>query len=463
LTITSAAADPETVDHRDPEARLRALFDRGTLRLLQPRDDSGMLSGRGEIDGVPAIAYASDGTKMGGAMGDEGCRHVVDAIDSAVRERVPVIGLWHSGGARLAEGVVALDAVGQVFAAMVRASGRVPQISVVLGPAAGGAAYGPALTDIVIMSGAGRIFVTGPEVVRSVTGEQVDMERLGGPEPHGRRSGVVHVTTKDDESALETARKLAALLGRQGRVSPADVVDVDLGSLLPVETNRAYDVKPVVNGLLDAPGLELHAKWAPNVVTTLGRFGGRTVGVIANNPLRLGGCLDAASAEKAARFVRMCDALGVPLIVVVDVWLFRTRWGLRTRAVGEHPKAADTVGINVLAMRYRNVIIGGAIAGIGGAYFTFQVGQFQKNITSGYGFIALAAVIFGRWSPRGAVGAALLFGFATAMQTTLSINVPSIPSDVIAMLPYLATIFAVAGLVGKVRAPAADGEPYVKE
>jgi simple sugar transport system permease protein len=151
------------------------------------------------------------------------------------------------------------------------------------------------------------------------------------------------------------------------------------------------------------------------------------------------------------------------LIVVVDVWLFRTRWGLRTRAVGEHPKAADTVGINVLAMRYRNVIIGGAIAGIGGAYFTFQVGQFQKNITSGYGFIALAAVIFGRWSPRGAVGAALLFGFATAMQTTLSINVPSIPSDVIAMLPYLATIFAVAGLVGKVRAPAADGEPYVKE
>ena len=135
-------------------------------------------------------------------MGTEGCQHIVDAIDLAVRERVPVVGLWHSGGARLAEGVVALDAVGQVFAAMVRASGRVPQISVVLGPAAGGAAYGPALTDIVIMSGAGRIFVTGPEVVRSVTGEQVDMERLGGPEPHGRRSGVVHVTTKDDESAL---------------------------------------------------------------------------------------------------------------------------------------------------------------------------------------------------------------------------------------------------------------------
>ncbi|WP_151083199.1 ABC transporter permease [Nocardioides cynanchi] len=150
------------------------------------------------------------------------------------------------------------------------------------------------------------------------------------------------------------------------------------------------------------------------------------------------------------------------LIIAVDVWLFRTRWGLRTRAVGEHPKAADTVGINVLAMRYRNVIIGGAIAGLGGSYFIFQVGQFQKNITSGQGFIALAALIFGRWSPRGAVAAALLFGFASAMQLTLSINAPSIPSNVVAMLPYLATIVAVAGLVGKVRAPAADGEPYVK-
>jgi acetyl-CoA/propionyl-CoA carboxylase carboxyl transferase subunit len=215
---------------------------------------------------------------------------------------------------------VALDGVGQVFSAMVRASGRVPQISVVLGPAAGGGAYGPALTDIVIMGPAGRVFVTGPEVVRSVTGEQVDMERLGGPEAHGRRSGVVHITTKDDESALSEARKLAKLLGAQGRVSPADAAeDRDLAATMPAETARAYDVKPVVKALLDEPGVELHAKWAPNIVTTVGRFGGRTVGVIANNPMRLGGCLDASSGEKAARFVRMCDSLGVPLIVLVDV------------------------------------------------------------------------------------------------------------------------------------------------
>ncbi|SCG39369.1 acyl-CoA carboxylase subunit beta [Micromonospora halophytica] len=323
MTTTAVSADTSTADHRDPEVRLRALFDAGSLRLCVPRDASGVLWARGEVAGVPVVGYATDATRMGGAMGTEGCRRVVDAIDTAVRERVPVVGLWHSGGARLAEGVVALDAVGQVFAAMVRASGRVPQISVVLGPAAGGAAYGPALTDIVVMSGAGRIFVTGPEVVRSVTGEQVDMERLGGPEPHGRRSGVVHVTCADDEAALGQARTLAALLGRQGRLSPDDVpvgdAGHDLAARMPAETNRAYDVKPVVKALLDAPGVELHAKWAPNVVTTLGRFAGRTVGVVANNPLRLGGCLDASSAEKAARFVRMCDSLGVPLIVLVDV------------------------------------------------------------------------------------------------------------------------------------------------
>jgi len=152
------------------------------------------------------------------------------------------------------------------------------------------------------------------------------------------------------------------------------------------------------------------------------------------------------------------------LVIGVDIALFRTRWGLRTRAVGEHPKAADTVGIKVLAMRYRNVIIGGAVAGLGGAYFSVvSVSGFTKNMTSGNGFIALAAVIFGRWSPRGATAAALLFGFASALQNLLAITVPSIPSNFLAMLPYLVTILAVAGLVGRVRAPGADGEPYVKD
>jgi acetyl-CoA/propionyl-CoA carboxylase carboxyl transferase subunit len=320
VTTVQAAPTIPTPDPRDPEDRLRRFFDAGSLRTLAARDTSGVLAARGTVAGSPAIAYCSDATIMGGAMGIDGCRHIVDAIDTAVRERVPVIGIWHSGGARLAEGVVALHAVGEVFAAMVRASGRIPQISVVLGPAAGGAAYGPALTDLVIMGPAGRVFVTGPEVVRSVTGEVVNQEQLGGPDTHGRRSGVVHLVTDSEAEALESARQAVELLSAQGSFAPAEhEEDVDLRALLPEQPQRAYDVKPLIAALLDGPGLELHPRFAPNVITTLGRLAGRTVGVIANNPIRLGGCLDSASAEKAARFVRMCDAFGVPLVVLVDV------------------------------------------------------------------------------------------------------------------------------------------------
>ena len=170
MTTVQAAPTVPTSDPRDPEDRLQRFFDDGSMELLAARDTSGVLAARGTVAGSPAIAYCTDATIMGGAMGVDGCRHIVDAIDAALRARVPVVGIWHSGGARLAEGVTALHAVGEVFAAMVRASGRVPQISVVLGPAAGGAAYGPALTDLVIMGPAGRVFVTGPDVVRSVTG-----------------------------------------------------------------------------------------------------------------------------------------------------------------------------------------------------------------------------------------------------------------------------------------------------
>jgi acetyl-CoA/propionyl-CoA carboxylase carboxyl transferase subunit len=318
-------AAPATMT-RDPEARLQALFDPGTVRLLTPHDDSGALAARGQIDGMPAVSFASDPKVQGGAMGTAGCAAIVAAYDEAIAQGAPVIGLWHSGGARLREGVESLHAVGTVFAAMTRASGVVPQISVVLGAAAGGAAYGPALTDVVILSEHGRIFVTGPDVVRSVTGEDVDMARLGGPEPHSRRSGVVHVVVPSDFVAIERARELALLLGAQGNIDvgarqPGTGQDgtPDLASFLPDSPRRAYDVKPVIGALLDGPGIELHPRWAPNVVTLLGRLAGRTVGVIANNPLRLGGCLDSTSAEKAARFVRMCDAFGIPLVVLVDV------------------------------------------------------------------------------------------------------------------------------------------------
>ncbi len=314
---------------RDPEVRLAALFDAGTLHLLTPHDASGALAATGRIDGMPAVAFASDPRVQGGATGSAGCAAIVAAYDEAMAMEAPVIGLWHSGGARLREGVESLHAVGTVFAAMTRASGIVPQISVVLGAAAGGAAYGPALTDVVVMSDHGRIFVTGPDVVRSVTGEDVDMARLGGPEPHSRRSGVVHVVAADDAEALTQARRIALLLGDQGAIDLTtgdldpggplgDQAGADLAALLPESRRRAYDVHPLLAGLLDEPGIELHPRWAPNVVTMLGRLAGRSVGLVANNPLRLGGCLDAISAEKAARFVRMCDAFGVPLVVVVD-------------------------------------------------------------------------------------------------------------------------------------------------
>jgi acetyl-CoA/propionyl-CoA carboxylase carboxyl transferase subunit len=311
---------PREEDPRHPLKRLSALFDRGSLSLITDDDDSGMLAAVGTVDGVHTVAFCSDATVMGGAMGDQGCKVVVRAYERALADGAPIVGLWHSGGARLAEGVLSLHAVGLIFFAMTQASGKVPQISVVLGPAAGGAAYGPALTDIVILGPEGRIFVTGPDVVRSVTGEDVDMLRLGGPEPHGRRSGVVHVLADSEQQAIGQARRLSSLLGGQGNLDVADVRDVDLARSLPESMKRAYDVHPLILDLLDEDSaVELHARWAPNITTTLGRFGGRSVGVIANNPLRLGGCLDSTSAEKAARFVRMCDAFGLPLIVVVDV------------------------------------------------------------------------------------------------------------------------------------------------
>jgi acetyl-CoA/propionyl-CoA carboxylase carboxyl transferase subunit len=330
--MTAVLGQPEldaTTDPRDPLARIAQVLDPGSVRVVPAgdgdgdgdgADSGGVLVARGTVEGGDAVVYCTDGTRMGGALGAGGCRRIVGAIELAIRLRCPVVGVWHSGGARLAEGVSSLDGVGRVFAAMVRASGRVPQISVVVGPAAGGAAYGPALTDVVVMAPTGRIFVTGPDVVRSVTGEVIDQEGLGGTDAHGKRSGVVHVEARDETDAYERARAVTALLGRPGRVDPG-VLAPDPGmDLLPGDTRRAYDVRPIVRRLLDAGTFsELQARWAPNIVIGLGRLGGRTVGVVTNNPIRKGGCLDSLAAEKAARFVRLCDAFAVPLVVLVDV------------------------------------------------------------------------------------------------------------------------------------------------
>ncbi len=298
MSLHSSGVDPTSVGHHDPEERLRALFDRGTTRPLAARDGSGVRPARGHVDGIPVIAFATGPAPLGGGPGPAGARHIVTAVDTAVRERVPVVGLWHPARPRFAEGVSALDAAGQVFAATVRASGRVPQISVLLGPVAAAAAYVPPLTDVVI-----------------TTTRDTHDPRPTAPGPH--------LLAADVGTALTAARDVAVLLGGQGRLSPDDVAPggttgVPLHTLVPTGTDRVYDVRPLVRALLDGPGTELHADRATNVVTTLGRFAGRTVGVVADNPLRLAGCLDPSAAEKAARFVHMCNALGVPLIVLAD-------------------------------------------------------------------------------------------------------------------------------------------------
>jgi acetyl-CoA/propionyl-CoA carboxylase carboxyl transferase subunit len=321
-SITSGSTSPALADDpRAPLDRLSRLLDPGSPMLLHETDEIAATVVRGQIDGLKVIAFCTDATRRGGALGLVECERIAEAIDLAASEGCPVIGLWHSGGAKIGDGIESMHGIGKIFSATVRASGEVPQLSVVLGPAAGGAAYGPALTDLVIMAPEARIFVTGPQVVSSVTGEKIDMEGLGGAVAHGRKSGVAHVTAASEADAYERARRITGLLARPGSFDPAAAGPAaDVRALLPSSPRRAYDVRPLVRGILDDGAFEeLQPKWAANVVVGLGRIAGGTVGVVANNPLHKGGCLDSLSAEKAARFVRMCDGAGVPLAVLVDV------------------------------------------------------------------------------------------------------------------------------------------------
>jgi len=326
LRIADLPAPGAAADLREPWLRLGQLFDDNDCEILSAAGNSEVRTAVGRINGARVIAYCTDGTRMGGALGVLGSREIVMAIEFAVRERCPVVGVWHSGGAKLADGVESMNAVGEMFTAMASASGRTPQISVVVGPAAGAAAYGPALTDLVIMAPAGRMFITGPDIVKSVTGERIDMDGLGGPEVHSRRSGVAHVSASSEADAYLRTRRLVTFFTRPGFLDMDRLgEEEDLRVLLPAESRRAYDVRPLVRAILDPGGDggngfdELQPQWAPNMVVGLGRLTGRTIGVVANNPIRKCGCLDSLSAEKAARFVRMCDSLGVPLLVIADV------------------------------------------------------------------------------------------------------------------------------------------------
>ena len=308
------------LDPRDPEARIQRLVDDGKFEFLVPRTDCGMIAVTGDIKGNKVVIFASDATIKSGALGVDGSKVIVTAYKAAMGAQVPIIGIWHSGGARLSDGVASLDAFGEVFQSMISASGRIPQLSLVLGPTAGGGAYGPALTDIVVLSPEGRIFVTGPDVVKSVTGEDIDMALLGGPEAHRKNSGLAHIIAPTEQEAIDDIRDLTALFANQGFMN-AEVEDIDLSQFIPESKVRTYEIHPLINAILDkeTEHIELLSMWAPNMTTIIGRLGGATVGVLANNPAHIAGVLDAAAGEKAARFVRTCDAFGIPLIVIADV------------------------------------------------------------------------------------------------------------------------------------------------
>ena len=310
----------QQLDPRDPESRIARLLDGGKFEFLIPRTDCGMVAVTGDIKGNKVVVFASDATIKSGALGVEGSKVIVTAYKAAMGAQVPIIGIWHSGGARLSDGVASLDAFGEVFQSMISASGRIPQLSLVLGPTAGGGAYGPALTDIVVLSPEGRIFVTGPDVVKSVTGEDTDMALLGGPEAHRKNSGLAHIIATDEDEAITDIRTLTDLFANQGFMN-AEVNDIDLAAFVPQSKVRTYEVHPLVEAILDtdAEHIELLSMWAPNMTTVLGRLGGATVGVLASNPAHIAGALDAAAGEKAALFVRTCDAFGIPLIVIADV------------------------------------------------------------------------------------------------------------------------------------------------
>ena len=307
-------------DPKDPQVRINRLIDAGSFNYLVPRTDCGMIAATGTIKGNKVVVFASDATSKSGALGIEGSHVILAAYREAMAYQLPIIGIWHSGGARLSDGVLSLNAFGEVFQAMVLASGRIPQLSLVLGPTAGGGAYGPALTDVVVLAPEGRIFVTGPDVVKSVTGEDIDIAALGGLEAHSKNSGVAHVIAPSEEIAYNEIQDLVSLFADQGHFS-TDIEDIDLSSFIPPVEKRSYEVHPLIDAILDSDGekLELLPVWAENMSTVIGRLGGRTVGVIANNPAHIGGVLDAAAAEKAARFVRTCDAFGIPMIVIADV------------------------------------------------------------------------------------------------------------------------------------------------
>ncbi len=289
----------------------------------------GVVTGWGDVDGRPVCAFAQDATVFGGALGEAHAQKIVKVMETAAKAGVPIVGLNDSGGARIQEGVMSLGGYGEVFYRNVGLSGVVPQLSLVLGPCAGGAVYSPALTDFVVMArGSAQMFITGPDVVRAVTGEEVSAEALGGADAHAATSGVSHFTAAGDAEAIQLARRLLSYWPLNNLEDPPGIAPVEpsggpaegLAKTVPEDPNSPYDVHAVIERVLDGSSwLESQPAWAPNLVVGFARLGGRPVGVVANQPAVLAGCLDIAASTKGARFVRFCDAFNLPLVTFVDV------------------------------------------------------------------------------------------------------------------------------------------------
>ncbi len=296
-------------------------------RNIIPGD--GVVCGYGTIDGRLVYCFAQDFTVYGGSLGEMHGLKICKILDMALKTGAPVIGLNDSGGARIQEGVASLGSYAEIFFRNVRSSGVIPQISVIMGPCAGGAVYSPAITDFVVMvEETSHMFITGPEVIKTVTNEEVGFEDLGGATTHATKSGVTHFTAKDDHVALEIVRELVSLIPSNNLDTAPSIETSDplerscdsLDSLVPEDPSRPYDMGEVIQEVLDLDSfLEVQDGFAPNIIIGLGRLGGQSIGVVANQPMHLAGCLDIDASIKAARFVRFCDAFNIPLLTFVDV------------------------------------------------------------------------------------------------------------------------------------------------
>ena len=316
--------------------RIHLVLDEGSFSEIDENVSSeenpngeAVITGSGTIHGRPVFIYSEDFSIMGGSLGEIVAKKILRVMDLALEARAPIIGIKDSGGARIQEGISSLYGYAQIFKKNVQASGKIPQISVIVGPSAGGAVYSPALTDFIFqVKDIGQLYVTGPAVVKTVTGEDVSFEELGGIEAHGTQSGVSHQICEDEQQAFDEVRYLLSFLPQSAEQKPPVFITEDdteknvdvLDSLIPENRNQPYDMNDIINNIVDdGEQYPIHANYALNIITTIARINGNTIGIIANQPLEFAGVLDIDSSEKAARFVRFCDAFNIPLLTLVDV------------------------------------------------------------------------------------------------------------------------------------------------